>query len=470
MQPARTYAMLIFKRQRMSVLLMAGTPAGSVGYASPSGWINNELFVKWLEHFIAFVKPTKDTKVILILDGHASHKTLEVVDMCRQSGVVLICLPPHTTHHMQPLDKTVYGPLKTNYNEECDRWMLQNPRQRITMYQQGALFGTAFVKTASMHKAVNGFRSTGLWPLNPEVFSDEDFMPSHVTDEPEPVSAANLLISEISDIPASATINSAEDAANLVDQGTDQNCAETATSHTGLLDQITNENCDDETAGLPTEGLAPSTSNCCIEVSMVSTAMDVIHQISPRPKSQKQRSRKRKAQSAAVLTSSPFKQQLMDSRPKPAAKRSAKLPSGDKLKRNATEKKGISSAPLVKPTKHGASRSSRQTTKKVTCRGQKEKAKKLPLPPAPKKRKSSVETTKEFCCVYCNELFVEPPDEDWLQCTSCKEWYHEQCGNDSEVCDLCSDSLQLRTFSSETVTWSRSDIFAVLQCNERLSC
>jgi len=120
---------------------MAGTPAGSAGYASPSGWINNELFVKWLEHFIAFVKPTKDTKVILILDGHASHKTLEVVDMCRQSGVVLICLPPHTTHHMQPLDETVYGPLKTNYNEECDRWMLQNPRQRITMYQQGALFG-----------------------------------------------------------------------------------------------------------------------------------------------------------------------------------------------------------------------------------------------------------------------------------------------------------------------------------------
>jgi len=38
-------------------------------------------------------------------------------------------LTPHTTHQMQPLDKTVYGPLKRNYNEECDRWMLKNLAQ-----------------------------------------------------------------------------------------------------------------------------------------------------------------------------------------------------------------------------------------------------------------------------------------------------------------------------------------------------
>jgi len=64
---------------------------------------------------------------------------------------------------MQPLDKTVYGPLKRNYNEECDRWMLKNPAQRISMFQQGALFGAAFVKTAGMQKAVNSFERTGLW-------------------------------------------------------------------------------------------------------------------------------------------------------------------------------------------------------------------------------------------------------------------------------------------------------------------
>ena len=77
--------------------------------------------------------------------------------------MVLICLSPHTTYQMQPLDKTVYGPLKRNYNEECDRWMLNNPAQRISMFQQGAFFGAAFVKTAGMQKAVNSFERTGLW-------------------------------------------------------------------------------------------------------------------------------------------------------------------------------------------------------------------------------------------------------------------------------------------------------------------
>jgi len=56
----------------MSQSLMAGTPPGSVGYPSPSGWITGELFAKWHEHFIAFAKPTVDKKVILEGDSRFS--------------------------------------------------------------------------------------------------------------------------------------------------------------------------------------------------------------------------------------------------------------------------------------------------------------------------------------------------------------------------------------------------------------
>jgi len=108
-----------------------------------------------------FAKPTVDKMVILLFDGHASHKTLEAFELCRENGVELVCLPPHAMHEMQPLAKTVYGPLKRNYNKECDRWMLKNPAQRITMFEHGALFGAAFVKTAGMQKAVHGFERTG---------------------------------------------------------------------------------------------------------------------------------------------------------------------------------------------------------------------------------------------------------------------------------------------------------------------
>ena len=88
---AGTYVppMLIFKKKCMTQLLMAGTPVGSVGYARASGWVNSELFIKWLEHFIAFAKPSKDKKVILIIDGHASHKTLEAVDCAERVELYL---------------------------------------------------------------------------------------------------------------------------------------------------------------------------------------------------------------------------------------------------------------------------------------------------------------------------------------------------------------------------------------------
>lgn len=142
--------------------------------------------MKWLSHFIAVVKPTQDKKILLIMDGHSSHKSLEAVEMARQNGIVMLCLPPHTTHQMQPLDKTFYGPLKVNYNRECDKWMVTNAGRRISQYDQASLFSAAFIRSATMEKAVSGFRSTGLWPFNPDVFNAEDFRASLITDEPEP--------------------------------------------------------------------------------------------------------------------------------------------------------------------------------------------------------------------------------------------------------------------------------------------
>jgi len=178
--------MLIYKRKRMTDLLMKGSPAGSIGACSANGWIDSSLFVKWLNHFVEVVKPTQEKKVLLVMDGHSSHKSLEAIELAREHGVVMISLPPHTTHRMQPLDRTFYGPLKANYNTECDRWMTMNPGRRISQYDQAALFGSAYIRTASMEKAVSGFRSTGLWPLNPDIFTADDFQASLVTDEPAP--------------------------------------------------------------------------------------------------------------------------------------------------------------------------------------------------------------------------------------------------------------------------------------------
>ena len=40
-------------------------------------------------------------------------------------------------------------------------------------------------------------------------------------------------------------------------------------------------------------------------------------------------------------------------------------------------------------------------------------------------------------CIYCHEVYQEPPTEDWLQCAECTKWFHESCGNGFNICDIC---------------------------------
>ncbi|XP_030748263.1 uncharacterized protein LOC115876585 [Sitophilus oryzae] len=116
--------MLIFKRIRFKDELKEGAPPGTIFACSESGWITSELFVKWLKHFINFVKPSKNNNVLLIMDGHTTHiKNLEAITLARENGIITISLPAHTTHRMQPCDISFFKPLSSYYNQAADKWL-----------------------------------------------------------------------------------------------------------------------------------------------------------------------------------------------------------------------------------------------------------------------------------------------------------------------------------------------------------
>lgn len=172
---------LIFKRKRQKPELMDGAPCGSKMFISDTGYINSDLFYEWVEHFQVSTKATKENPVLLILDNHSSHQSLKTVLYCRENGIVLLSIPPHSSHKVQPLDRCFFQALKTNYAEACNNWLVTHPGRVITQYQVAELFGIAYGRCASIEKAVNAFRMCGIVPINPGVFTDEDFMPSEVT-------------------------------------------------------------------------------------------------------------------------------------------------------------------------------------------------------------------------------------------------------------------------------------------------
>ena len=119
--------MFIFPRKRMVAALMNAVPPESKGYCSPNGWIDADLFVKWLEHFAASTNACTENQQIISTDGHHSHKTLAAITLARSKGIKLLVLPPHCTHRMQPLDTTFFKSLKTAYNNAVDTRMVTNP-------------------------------------------------------------------------------------------------------------------------------------------------------------------------------------------------------------------------------------------------------------------------------------------------------------------------------------------------------
>ncbi|CAH1998682.1 unnamed protein product, partial [Acanthoscelides obtectus] len=173
--------LIIFKRKGYTAELSNGAPLGSKIEISDSGYITSELFVKWLQHFMDSVRPTKENKVLLILDGHTTHcKNLAALLLARENGVVLLQLPGHTTHRLQPLDKAFFKPLETNYTQASERWFRSNPERAVTQYQVAELLNAAYGKAATIETAINALRSSGVWPVNRHVFNYSHFVASEV--------------------------------------------------------------------------------------------------------------------------------------------------------------------------------------------------------------------------------------------------------------------------------------------------
>ncbi|XP_070208116.1 uncharacterized protein [Littorina saxatilis] len=166
--------MLIFKRKRMADSLKVDAPNGTVFACTDSGWIDTDTFIQWLRHFIQSVNASPENKVLLLLDGHTSHsKNLDAINLARENGVFILSFPAHTTHRLQPLDVAFFKSLKNWYNVEIENFLKSSQGRAIGVHLVSRLVGRAFIKAATMETAVNGFRKTGLWPPNPDIFDDE---------------------------------------------------------------------------------------------------------------------------------------------------------------------------------------------------------------------------------------------------------------------------------------------------------
>ncbi|XP_065323820.1 uncharacterized protein LOC135930944 [Gordionus sp. m RMFG-2023] len=149
----------IFPRKRYKDHFIRDGPIGSKGVGNTSGCI-----------------ASNEKNVLLILDNHSSHCSISVINYCRSNGIVILTLPPHCSHKLQPLDKAVYGPLKKFYNGAIDTWMRNHVGQQFQIYDIPGVLKNEIPRAVTPNNILNGFLACGIFPLNPNIFTEQDYI------------------------------------------------------------------------------------------------------------------------------------------------------------------------------------------------------------------------------------------------------------------------------------------------------
>lgn len=224
----------------------------------------------------------------------------------------MLSLPPHSSHRMQPLDVTFFWPLKVAYRRECDFFMKSKAMVKITPYDLSDIFNKANSNVATIQKGISGFSATGIYPLNLNIFSDEDFYAANTYCQND--------IDQNNDI---ITVNQ-----NLTDSNKELQQSIASTSH----QYPTSSNMSPSVSISALHG-TPSPRNSSVS----------IEEITPAPKILPSKVIRRKAAKphSTIITASPMKNKLIDRERKRQLKKS-KEESGNIKKKRILKKPTVS--------------------------------------------------------------------------------------------------------------------------------
>ena len=170
---------MIYPRKRIAENLKVSAVPGTAFHCSDSGWVNSGLFCKWLDFFVKLIPPSRP--VLLLLDGHVSHMSIEAIEVARSNEVHMLCIPAHTTHILQPLNVGVFKSFKSNYYKACRKYILDHPGRIITTDAIASLVAVAWPNSVTPINIMSGFKKCGVYPLNPGEITDRQIAPSNTT-------------------------------------------------------------------------------------------------------------------------------------------------------------------------------------------------------------------------------------------------------------------------------------------------
>eukprot|EP00734_Pompholyxophrys_sp_LG126_P000298 Pompholyxophrys_sp_v1_NODE_98_length_2029_cov_1.880446.p1 type:complete len:452 gc:universal NODE_98_length_2029_cov_1.880446:1405-50(-) len=150
-----------------------GASKGADCISTDKGYMTDAAWPYWMKHFLDCLPPKEERgPLLLILDGYGSHcNDLDLLDELYEQNILLFALPAHTSSQLQPLDVSVFGPLKTYVRNAFQEWMLKNPGKAFNRQFFPALVCESWKMAHSTENIKSGFLKSGIWPHDPQLLS-----------------------------------------------------------------------------------------------------------------------------------------------------------------------------------------------------------------------------------------------------------------------------------------------------------
>lgn len=118
------------------------------------------------------VKLSKEHRILLVLDNYFYHLNVEILELAKENGIVLLSFAPHCSHKLHPLNVSIFEPFKRYCASAQDTWLGNNADKTSNIYDIPKIVDDSlpFVRT-SMNMCIV-FRKTGMIPYNAIIFGE----------------------------------------------------------------------------------------------------------------------------------------------------------------------------------------------------------------------------------------------------------------------------------------------------------
>lgn len=167
---------VVYKGKHLYGSWCVGGPDGARYAVSDHGWMERVIFEDYFLHL--FLKESEKWSNlafpwILIFDRHSSHISLNLALKAKENNVVLLRLPSHLTHILQPLDRAVFGELKRQWRTK----LRGHSRDKIRKEDFPSKLKAVLEIGLKGENLKSGFKSTGIYPYCPDRVMTEEYTP-----------------------------------------------------------------------------------------------------------------------------------------------------------------------------------------------------------------------------------------------------------------------------------------------------